>query len=88
MKCSNCDFEIRGTICMGCGEETPPGSLYCYKCGAEIELEEEPSFDMDSRIPCSDESCTGVINEEGICGVCGKPFTGGPPLGSKSDLTE
>jgi hypothetical protein len=88
MKCPHCDVEIRGIICMACGEETPPGSLYCYKCGAEIELDEEASFDMDSRILCSDESCTGVINEEGVCGVCGKPYPGGPPSGSKSGPAE
>lgn len=25
------------------------------------------------RIPCTDENCTGIINEQGYCGVCGKP---------------
>jgi hypothetical protein len=78
MKCPNCDFEIRGIVCEACGAETPHGSLYCYKCGAEIQLEEEGSFDLDSRILCSDETCTGVINEEGVCGVCGKPHEGKP----------
>ncbi len=29
---------------------------------------------MDDRIPCSDESCIGIINEKGICNVCGRPF--------------
>ena len=78
MKCPNCDFEIRGIVCEACGTETPHGSLYCYKCGAEIEIEEKGSFDLDSRILCSDETCTGVINEEGVCGVCGKPYEDKP----------
>jgi soluble cytochrome b562 len=29
---------------------------------------------MNDRIPCSDESCIGIINEKGICNICGKPF--------------
>jgi hypothetical protein len=75
MKCPNCDFEFPGIVCESCGEETPQGSLYCFKCGAEIQIEEEPS-DFENRVLCSDETCTGVINERGICGVCGKPYKG------------
>ncbi len=73
MRCPECDFQIPGVVCDACGEETPEGSLYCYKCGAEMDVEEEASFDLENRILCSDETCTGVINEKGICGVCGKP---------------
>ena len=29
-------------------------------------------MDFSNRIPCSDENCTGTINENGYCGVCGK----------------
>ncbi len=73
MRCPNCDFKIPGVMCEVCGEETPRGSLYCCKCGAEIKVEEAGSFDLNNRILCSDETCTGVINEKGFCGVCGKP---------------
>jgi tetratricopeptide (TPR) repeat protein len=30
--------------------------------------------DFSKRIPCSDESCIGIINEKGICNICGKPL--------------
>ena len=73
MKCPKCDFEIRGMVCEACGAETPQGSLYCCKCGAEVEVEAEGRFDLENRILCSDETCTGVINEDGVCGVCGEP---------------
>ena len=76
MRCPNCDFEMGGVICEGCGEETPQGSLFCYKCGAEIEVDQGGSSDLENRIPCSDETCTGVINENGVCGFCGKPYRG------------
>ncbi len=78
MKCPNCDFEIAGIVCEVCGGETPQGSLYCCHCGGEIEVETDGSFDLENRILCSDETCTGVINEKGICGVCGKPDEGQP----------
>jgi len=26
------------------------------------------------RIPCSDQNCIGVINEQGVCSTCGKPY--------------
>jgi hypothetical protein len=72
MKCPNCESEIPGIVCEVCGEETPQESLYCYKCGEEVQVEEEGAFDLEDRILCSDETCTGVINEKGICGTCGK----------------
>jgi len=72
MKCPNCGFEIGGVMCDSCGEETPQGSLYCYKCGAEVESDEVGDLDLENRILCSDETCTGIINEKGVCGVCGK----------------
>lgn len=30
--------------------------------------------DFQERVPCSDGSCTGIINEKGYCGTCGKPY--------------
>jgi len=82
MKCPKCDFQIPGIVCEACGEETPEESLYCYKCGAEIDVEQEGSFDLESRILCSDETCIGVINEKGFCGVCGKPGVDPSPEGT------
>lgn len=76
MKCPNCDFEIPGILCEDCGEETPHGSLYCYKCGAQVQVEEGGNFDLEDRVLCSDETCTGIINEKGVCGVCGKAHEG------------
>ena len=76
MKCPNCEFEMGGVVCEACGAETPEGSLYCYKCGEEMEVQSEGTMDLESRVLCIDETCTGVINEEGVCGVCGKPYKG------------
>jgi hypothetical protein len=29
---------------------------------------------------CSDGNCIGVVNEKGVCHICGKPYTGEPPI--------
>jgi hypothetical protein len=36
--------------------------------------EEEGEADSSNRILCSDGNCIGVINERGVCNVCGKPY--------------
>jgi hypothetical protein len=43
--------------------------------------------DLEGRIPCDDEVCTGVLDAEGVCGTCdklgsreaGDPFRTAPP---------
>lgn len=29
---------------------------------------------ISNRISCSDENCIGIINEKGVCNICGKPL--------------
>jgi hypothetical protein len=33
------------------------------------------AFDLDSRIPCIDDACTGVLDANGRCGTCGRQAT-------------
>jgi hypothetical protein len=33
-------------------------------------------YDLSERISCSDGTCTGIIDERGVCNVCGKPLKG------------
>ena len=33
-------------------------------------------YDFPERISCSDGTCTGIINERGVCNICGKPSKG------------
>jgi hypothetical protein len=37
---------------------------------------ESEESDFSKRILCSDGNCIGVVNEQGVCKVCGKPYTG------------
>jgi len=80
MECPHCHQKISGKECTSCGKEIPADSIYCMKCGAELQFEgaagqDEDEFDPENRILCSDGSCTGIIID-GKCIECGKPFTG------------
>ena len=37
--------------------------------------DEEDEFDIESRVPCSDGNCIGIIRN-GRCNICGKPYKG------------
>jgi predicted amidophosphoribosyltransferase len=81
MVCEKCGQEIGGITCSRCGETLLRLGPFCYKCGAELETstpeatEDPGESDFSKRVLCSDGTCIGVINEEGICKVCGKPYT-------------
>ena len=40
----------------------------------EDKREKEVEIDFSQRIPCSDGNCIGVINNQGVCNTCGKPY--------------
>jgi len=37
-------------------------------------MEKDAEIDFSQRILCSDGDCIGVINEQGVCNTCGKPY--------------
>ena len=82
MKCIHCGETLPSLRCPSCGGETPEKSLFCCCCGSSTKggptAEEETDF--SERVLCSDGSCVGVINERGVCNVCGKPSAGEQPV--------
>ena len=83
MLCEKCGNDIETIKCIACGESIQKLGEYCYVCGAnltgpvpatEIAEASDDSLDFDDRILCSDGTCIGVINKEGVCKVCGKPY--------------
>ena len=72
MKCPRCDETLPFILCPECGGETPAQSKYCCWCGSQMKAD-EGEIDFSQRILCSDGNCIGVINEKGVCNVCGKP---------------
>ena len=42
-------------------------------------------YDLSERISCSDGTCTGIINERGVCNICGKPLKGCQERGTEED---
>jgi hypothetical protein len=76
MICEKCGSDCEGISCVSCGQTILRMGPYCYLCGSPIaeKLENEEGTDFSDRILCSDGTCIGVINEEGICKVCGKAY--------------
>lgn len=71
MACAFCEKEIREVRCPECGKNVYMLGPYCYECGGKLSQDD---FDLEKRILCSDDTCIGTINEEGVCNVCGKPY--------------
>jgi predicted amidophosphoribosyltransferase len=89
MLCEKCTGEIDLVACGACGRKVAQIGPFCYYCGNKLdkeagktaagpgqEFDEVPDF--SDRILCSDGTCIGVINEQGVCKVCGKPYTPEP----------
>ncbi len=81
MVCDKCGVDIDTVKCHQCGEMVLRLGSFCYRCGVELvspdtpKTEEADEPDFSARILCSDGTCIGVINEEGICKVCGKRYS-------------
>jgi hypothetical protein len=80
MECPHCHHALPFLLCSECGSQTPEGSLFCFKCGKPVKHAEskEKEMDVSERVLCSDGNCIGVMNERGVCNVCGKPYTDPP----------
>jgi hypothetical protein len=88
MLCEKCTGEIDVVACGACGRSVAQLGPFCYYCGHRLEKEagetagdavreNDEVIDFSDRILCSDGTCIGVINEQGVCKVCGKPYTPG-----------
>ena len=73
MKCPHCDGILPFVLCPECNGEIAEKSLFCCWCGNPMKRE-EGEIDFSQRILCSDGNCIGVIDGEGICNVCKKPY--------------
>ncbi|MDR2017782.1 MAG: hypothetical protein LBQ00_02735 [Syntrophobacterales bacterium] len=79
MICEKCATESETVRCSHCNADVIKLGSYCYSCGKLLdsegdETEHDDEIDLSTRILCSDEACIGVVNEEGVCKVCGKPY--------------
>jgi hypothetical protein len=88
MLCEKCTREIEVVVCGACGRSVAQLGPFCCYCGHKLEeetgktdagagRENDEAPDFSDRILCSDGACIGVINEQGVCKVCGKPYTPG-----------
>ncbi len=88
MLCEKCTLEMDVVACGACGRSVAQLGPFCYHCGHKLEneagmtaadagRENDEVIDFSDRILCSDGTCIGVINEQGVCKICGKPYTPG-----------
>lgn len=83
MQCEKCGQETETIACGKCGGSVAKLGPFCYLCGAALagnpqaagSAESDDAMDFSDRILCSDGTCIGVVNEQGVCKVCGKPYT-------------
>jgi hypothetical protein len=79
MECPHCRQALPALVCVKCGGETPADSRFCSRCGTQVQAaEKKGGDDFSDRRLCSDGACIGVINEQGVCNICSKPYTGDP----------
>jgi hypothetical protein len=88
MNCPHCGREIGEGKCSSCGSRILEESLFRHRCGAKVRETplsspspappEDGPVDFSQRVLCSDGNCIGVVNEQGFCKVCGKPYAGEP----------
>jgi predicted amidophosphoribosyltransferase len=88
MKCPHCKAELPSRECPECHERIQLEGRFCSHCGAEIPPQDaaaesaaesnDDGIDFYKRVLCSDGACIGIINEDGFCNECGKPYTGEP----------
>jgi hypothetical protein len=90
MRCEKCEQEMETCTCGGCGGTVLLLGPFCYLCGRELSDRtgqdeaankaqgtsgsRDDEIDLSTRILCSDGACIGVINDQGVCKVCGKPY--------------
>jgi hypothetical protein len=89
MLCDKCSSEIEKTVTCGrCGKDVLNLGPFCYLCGQDLRKgtdttqgtmpttseDSSETVDFSARILCSDGACIGVVNEQGVCKICGKPY--------------
>jgi hypothetical protein len=79
MLCEKCAQEFETTLCTHCGGTVIKLGPHCYQCGMAFdtiaaETEQGDDLDLSARILCSDGACIGVVDEKGVCKVCGKQY--------------
>ena len=81
--CEACGHQTESRLCQECQKENPADALFCCYCGKNLgeKAGTEPArtstgggdpYDLDNRVLCSDDTCIGIIGEDGVCTECGK----------------
>lgn len=58
--------------CKDCERDVSTLATNCPNCGRPVD-EQQLLFPEKQRVPCPDGNCTGILDEDGKCGICKKP---------------
>jgi hypothetical protein len=82
MEAEKGEEEVESVTCGTCGQTVMRLGPFCYLCGRALDGQGDAGqtegsadeIDFSNRLLCSDGACIGVIDERGVCKVCGKPY--------------
>ncbi|MDR1658092.1 MAG: zinc ribbon domain-containing protein [Deltaproteobacteria bacterium] len=71
--CEECGAPVPSDTCEKCQNPAPLWAKFCPNCGNDLAPKRTSvSKNKTKRQLCSDESCIGIIGEDGVCTECGK----------------
>lgn len=77
--CEACGHETKSRTCEECQGRNPGDARFCCYCGRGLPERPAPTvsddpYDLKNRVLCSDDTCIGIINKQGVCTECGRPY--------------
>ncbi|MDR1487424.1 MAG: zinc ribbon domain-containing protein [Deltaproteobacteria bacterium] len=72
LTCDECGAALPSDNCESCRKPAPLWAKFCPHCGIELVARRSKTKVKKGRQLCSDESCIGIIGEDGLCTDCGK----------------
>lgn len=73
LNCDECGAPIASDACDNCHNPAPLWAKFCPHCGSSLTAKRAAASKTKARRQlCSDESCIGIIGQDGVCVECGK----------------
>ncbi|MDR1545887.1 MAG: hypothetical protein LBU12_04100 [Deltaproteobacteria bacterium] len=71
--CQQCGAVTPSDACSKCDQQAPLWAKFCPHCGQDLTTRRNAQGQKKTkRQLCSDESCIGIIGDDGVCTDCGQ----------------